>query len=145
MRGNEEMRFFNEKILNALYLSAVLIVIYFGVRWKLHDLYALDDGYAVWLAANLVKYYMREHDGEWPRSWEDLRDLYSIHGGGDGEWTFEKYQSRVFIDFTADPIKLRELSLQPGEVKFNVIRARWTGGEIGEGPNVIIRDHLRYK
>ncbi|WP_397569558.1 hypothetical protein [Schlesneria sp. T3-172] len=139
------MRLVDERILYAFSLTAVLIVVYVSVKWKLHELYGPDDAYAVWGASDLVTTYMIENHDAWPRSWEDLRELYERDGARVSGWTFEEYQSRVLIDFTADPIQLRELSLQPGDVKFNVIRARWSSGMMGAGPDVDIRDYFRHK
>ncbi|WP_397571469.1 hypothetical protein [Schlesneria sp. T3-172] len=122
---------------------AVFIVGYAIIIVSLELLYFEDDAYAKWGAVDMVIRYMREHEGEWPRSWDDLRELYDAGGGRVSGSTFEEYQSRIFIDFTADPKQLKELSLQPGPVKFNVIDARWTSSSFGDGPNDQLQNYFR--
>ncbi|HEY0982309.1 hypothetical protein [Schlesneria sp.] len=131
-------------LLICLLITTVIFVIGFHVLTLCWDVESdIDDYYAEWGAFDLVTEYMREHEGEWPRSWDDLRELYEAKGARVSDWTFEKYQSRMFIDFTADPKELRTLSLRPGPVKFNAIKARRALGWAGGAGNETLRNYFR--
>ncbi|HEY0985032.1 hypothetical protein [Schlesneria sp.] len=124
---------------------ACSFVLYMARIYYLAEVYGEDDFYAQWGATEMVTSYMNEHDGAWPRSWDDLRELYDAGGGRVGGWTFEQYQDRVFIDFAANVKDLQELSLRPGPVKFNVIYARVTGTGRENFPNENIRKYFQRK
>ncbi|HEY0984192.1 hypothetical protein [Schlesneria sp.] len=103
----------------------------------------MDDEFAQWGAADMVTLYMDNHNGEWPRSWDDLREFYDDGRSRIGGWSFEKYQSRVFIDFAVTAKELQELSFRPGPVGFNVIHARLTYTVYN--PNETIRQYFQEK
>jgi hypothetical protein len=54
------------------------------------------------LATDWVNQYVWIHDGEWPRSWDALRQC-AADCGSNSERTIETVQSYVEIDFLADP------------------------------------------
>ncbi len=110
--------------------------VYVNINW------GIDDAYAKWGAAGLVIDYMRSHEGKWPRDWEALRSLYEKKGGRLG-WSFEHYKSRINIDFNADPAELRRQSQPADYATFNVIWARWTCIDWGDGPNAILYSYFR--
>jgi hypothetical protein len=103
----------------------------------------IDDAYAEWGAADMVIDCMRAHDGRWPSGWQALRPLFEAGGGRVGGWSFQQYQSRVFIDFNADVDDLRRLSTQSSSVPFDVIHGRWTCLHWGGGPNEILYRYFR--
>lgn len=105
---------------------------------------SVDDGYALWGAAEMVMAYMDEHEGRWPRNWDDLEPHFRRNNGRVGGWSFEKFQSRVVIDFAADVSELRNASRNSSDAAFRVIRARnWGAAQVGEGPNDRLHSYFR--
>ena len=121
----------------AIVIPVALILIVADIVW------GIDDAYAKWGAADMAIHYMEEHEGRWPPDWESLRPLFEVGEGGVGGWSFEHYKSRIDIDFKADPVELRRLSLQADSVPFDVIHAKWTGVTIGDGPNSELYEYFR--
>jgi hypothetical protein len=115
---------------------ALVVFVFVNINW------GIDDAYAKWGAADLVIDYMRLHEGNWPRDWDSLRSLYEEKGGRVG-WSFEKYKSRVRIDFSVDPAELRRQSQAADYATFNVIWAHWTCIDWGGGPNAILHTYFR--
>jgi hypothetical protein len=109
----------------------------------------INDAYAQWGAADMVVNYMRNHDGDWPTNWESLESYFASGNGRVGGWTFDKFKSRVRIDFSANSNDLRNASLSSEQVPFDVIgpTSFWSS-QIGGGPNEIVhlyfRDRGRY-
>ena len=104
---------------------------------------SINDGYALWGAADMVIDYMDEHEGRWPRNWEDLEPYFRRSNGRVGGWSFEKFQSRVVIDFAADVSELRKASLN-SSAAFRVIRAiNWGAAHVGQDPNERLREYFR--
>jgi hypothetical protein len=102
-----------------------------------------DDAYAKWGTGDMVISYMKDHDDHWPKSWDDLAPYFAQNNVRVGGWSYEKLQSRIVIDFKADPKKLKESATRGGRPTFNVIRARsgtlaWEGRE----PNQMIYNYL---
>lgn len=68
---------------------------------------------------DLVGEYAKAHDGQWPRSWDDLKTVPT-----EGKWyhplDFEKAQETVEIDFNADP----KVISQQMPNQFDAIRAK---------------------
>ena len=104
----------------------------------------IDDAYAQWGAADMVIDYMREHDGKWPPDWESLRPYFDRNNGRVAGWSYDRFQSHVFIDFTANAEHLRKLSEQSDTIPFDVIHATsiW-GARFAGGPNEML--HLYFK
>ena len=116
------------------YLVFVAISCYFGV----------DDGYALWGTAEVVIGYMKSHDGNWPRGWDNLQKQFAVNNGRVPGWDFSKFKSRIRIDFNADPNQLRKISQGPRATKFKVIWPTFDWGiRIGDDPNDLIRDYLQ--
>lgn len=118
----------------------VVLTIVIGV-WMVHQtLEGVRNSYAVWWVADLVVVYMETNENRWPRNWDDLREPYTICTGRSGApWTFEELQSRVDVDWQADPTRLAKQS------SFRVIwlkdgsDAHWES----RNPNTIIREYLQ--
>jgi hypothetical protein len=107
------------------------------------SIHRLDDAYAQWGAAEMVIDYMADHDGEWPKSWTDLQPYFDNGGGRVAGWSYERFQKHVWIDFTADPNLLRELSQAADKPLFNVIDSTSMFGPCFEdGPNGILMRHF---
>lgn len=105
---------------------------------------AINDAYAQWGAVDHVIEYMETHDGQWPKSWEDLRPLYETKGSRCGGWTFDDYKRRLVIDFDANADQLRQLSTESETVPFDVIGAQWPfAATIGDGPNSMLYWYFR--
>ena len=74
------------------------------------------DEYAALQATDMLIAFMRTHQGEWPKRWEDLRDVYEVVAAqGESSCTFDKLNEIVWIDFEITPDELKE-------------QARWRGG-----------------
>jgi hypothetical protein len=84
---------------------------------------AIDDGYALLGATEMLVGYMESHDGRWPRGWSDLRPEFEKTNGRVSGWSYEQFQSRIDIDFGADPAALRSASLASPDVTFEVVHA----------------------
>lgn len=104
----------------------------------------IDDAYAQWDAADMVIDYMRDHDGKWPPDWESLKPYFDRNNGRVGGWSYERFQSHVFIDFTANAEHLRKLSDESATVPFDAIHATsiW-GSQFEGGPNEMLSLYFR--
>lgn len=90
------------EIIAAILVGAgVLLVAWFVLvvlpaqREMIRNAYCLD-----WASAAVVR-YMDDHDGRYPRNWNDLREPFAKVS--DGSFSFEEVQSRVAIDFNVNP------------------------------------------
>src|SRR5262245_59844048 len=81
----------------------------------------ISDAYAQWGAAEMVLDFMRKHDGNWPRSWEDLRPSFEASGGRVRGWSFAEFRDRIWIDFNASPESLSLAPNRSGAPSFDVI------------------------
>ncbi len=103
----------------------------------------LDDAYAQWGAADMIIDYMNEHDGRWPANWHDLRPYFDAGGSRVSGWSFEKFQQHVWIDFSADSNKLRQLSQNSEQPPFNVVSSTSVfGSQFDDGPNGMLHRHF---
>lgn len=126
-------------------LIAVLISIPIFVVWFVLNLYfGIDDAYAQWGTVDMTIDYMKSHNGKWPSNWSDLKPSFESGGGRVGGWSFEQFQHRVAIDFSANADELRKQSMASEKVSFRVIYARWTiGSGMGDGPNAMLYRYFR--
>lgn len=124
---------------------AVVILILFTLLHAGFTIYdGIDDAYAQWGAADMVIDYMREHDGRWPPDWEALSPYFDKSNGRTGGWTFAQFQSRIFIDFSADAERLRRLSRESDSAPFNVIHATsFWDTRFGDGPNAMLHSYFK--
>lgn len=100
---------------------------------------------AEWAGGMIVR-HLKRTNGQWPRSWEDLRDDYEAGVAQVGRtWMFEDLVNRIVVDWDADPLQLAKAKPNDQEPPFHVVRARdgkdanWGGFE----PNEMIFDYLR--
>lgn len=106
----------------------------------------IDDAYAMLGAADMVIVYMEDHDGQWPRGWDDLRPQFEISNGNVPGWSYSKFQDRIVIDFGVDVDDLERRSLQSASADFRVIRPRRDSGvRMGADPNQMLCDCFRRK
>jgi hypothetical protein len=130
-----------------LLLAALLISgVWFAVSCVKNQMQLMHDCYCIELAACVVIEYMRENEGRWPREWEDLNKPYATASKAfDDVWSFDEVQSRVDIDWSADPGLLKTATSHGTEPPFKVIwlrngqRHNWSGGE----PNQLILEYLK--
>ena len=113
-------------------------------RFSVNIHYGLDDAYAQCGAADMVVDYMRDHDGKWPPDWDSLKPYFDCNNGRVGGWSFERFQSHVYMDFSADAERLRQLSQESETASFDVIHATsvW-GAQMDDGPIAILHWHFR--
>ena len=122
---------------------AILIpiaLVYIGVN----TYNGIEDAYAQWGAADMVVGYMRDHDGKWPPDWDSLKPYFDLNNGRVGGWSYERFQSHVFVDFTANAEHLRRLAKESDTASFDVIHATslW-GAQFGGGPNEMLHLYFR--
>ena len=128
-----------------LIATALVAVVLVGAVWAFRAYhYGIDDGYAQRGAAEMVMDYMDDNAGEWPPNWEALRPQFDNGDSRVGGWSFEKYKSRIWIDFDADPVELRRQSLESNKPTFSVIGAtHYTGVYVGDDPNTMLWNYFR--
>jgi hypothetical protein len=119
------------------------------------------QAYAVWWTADLVIAYMDRHDGAWPAGWDDLRPLAEAAPevaeatGPDAsaiiefrpKASIEDLQSRVEIDWSANPDELLKAARHDSGPPFRVIYLR-NGRAIhyeGREPNQMILEYLELR
>jgi hypothetical protein len=94
----------------------------------------------------MVIAYMEAHDGEWPRSWDDLRPQFDAGNGNVPGRTFREFQSRIRIDFDADPDQLYRKSVESPRASFRVIWPKWElFVRVGDDPNQRLCNYFRQK
>lgn len=143
------MRWHGQYVFNMLMTFALIAVVCGGLLFAYFALTLLgpgiDDAYALWGAGDMLIDYM-ETQGEWPRSWDDLRPQFDLNNGRVGGWSFAEYQERIRIDFTADPEELRRKSIVSPYASFRVIWARRDCGvRVGDDPNQMLCNYFRQK
>ncbi len=124
----------------ALLIATGTFVVNTGNAIRAH----FNNAYSVWWVADMVIEHMDANNGDWPKSWDELRDDHqSCIAQRGGPSTFEELQSRVSIDWDADPDELRTQHAD-GTATFTVIKLKdGTADHIsGEEPNQKILDYL---
>ena len=130
-------------LVRSLIVAALVVpaaIVFAGINVYNH----IDDAYAQWGAADMVIDYMNDHDGKWPPDWDSLAPYFARSNGRVGGWSYAKFQSHVFIDFTADAELLRKRASGSPAIPFDVIHARsmW-GSQFDDGPNGMLFRHFR--
>lgn len=113
------------------------------ILWNIVSLGFIDDAYAQWGAGDMVVHFMEDHDGRWPRGWEELRPYFDAGGGGVGGWSFEKYQRRVRIDWRAGVEGLAAQSRSSPRATFREIWAASGLSSAMQDPNEIVHSYLQ--
>jgi len=123
-------------------IVAVVVTILVGVgAYVAHRAVdATRNAYAQEWVGGMVVEYLRQSDGRWPKSWEDLRPVYEQHVEqvGSRPWTFEDLRSRVVVRWEVDVDRLRMASSADDRPLFPVIHLRdganshWSGTEPNE-------------
>lgn len=136
------MRF---RIRTLFVVVAIAAVISLGLSWLNRANQSLRGAYAVWWVANMCVEHMDANNGEWPRSWDDLRDDYQTCVARSGQpWTFGELSQRVEVDWDANPSELLPIA-DNSHPDLHVIwlrngsEAHWKGRE----PNQIILNYLK--
>lgn len=137
------MRFSLRQMLVAVTACAAIAVLASAANRLGNELmYGADDAYAQWGMADMLVAYMDANGGDWPRDWEDLRPLFATHSRC-SDWSFEKLQDRIRIDFDADVESMRYSAKNSEKPEFDVIEARYSESFWGEGPDHQIWSYLR--
>jgi hypothetical protein len=126
-----------------LFVAAIVAISLFATYAALVVYRGIDDAYALWGAGDMVIEYMESHGGAWPRKWDDLTREFDNGNGRVGGWTFAEYQSRIRIDFAADPEKLRQESLGQSAPTFKAIWPAWDLGDRLIDPNEMLYQYFR--
>ena len=130
-------------LVRSLIVAALVVpaaVVFAGVNIYNH----IDDAYAQWGAADMVIDYMNDHDAKWPPDWDSLAPYFAQSNGRVSGWSYSKFQSHVFIDFTSDAETLRKRACDSPTISFDVIHARsvW-GSQFHDGPNGMLYRYFR--
>jgi hypothetical protein len=128
-----------------LVIVAIVAMTLLPALWRLMSLDWVDDAYALWGAGEMVVHYMKDHDGRWPKGWDDLGPYFDAGSGRVGGWSFEEYQRHVTIRWDVDPVALEAAAKANPGPTFRVITAReWLAGSIGgHEPNEILYRYFR--
>lgn len=122
-------------------LFALAVSILVLLRRKVQ--YEIADNYAQWDTAGMIVRYLDTHDGEWPRNWDALKPWYEENARR-VSWPFERYKSRIFIDFNAEANELRAAALSNDRATFDVVHAKYKLTRFVEiAPNEIIYRYFR--
>jgi hypothetical protein len=107
----------------------------------------LREAYAAWDTGTLLVEYLKAHDDQWPKSWDDLLTVmdgktpkdFRLRGRGDGmdkEYAVS-LREKVAIDWTFDP-KSSTQSQPVTRLDGKPFPVTWQGAE----PNKMIHEHL---
>jgi hypothetical protein len=113
----------------------------------LHTLRHIPEGHAAWDTGTLLVEYMKGHDNQWPRSWDELLTVLDsddgqkipLRGAQAGDVQYARaLRETVTVDWAFDPAspEVQNPVAPRGGGKFSVI---WDGAE----PNEMIRAYLR--
>ena len=78
----------------------------FAVTWQTHDMLAK---------------YITEHNGQWPRSWDDLQESFVSTNYGYGAPSLDWLRDRIEVDFDFDPDSVASTE-QANDNAFQVLR-----------------------
>ena len=124
-------------IVTVIILGVAIVVCYFVILFRSFNQF--PDAYASdWMAVFVIE-HLKSTDGQWPRSWEDLRDEYdTMAEPSHYAWTFAELQDRVVFDWNAnvDQVAIADPPLDVFQLT--------SGQEVsfGGNPDVLIRDYL---
>ena len=131
--------------LRTLFILVAITALVLWIGRSLFEAYQAPwDSYATWDGANLIIDHLRDHNGEWPKDWNDINLALQKRGQTRGGQSIDELKRRLTIDFNAEPAKLVTEIAQGDQPPFNVIRLRngkqthWAGAE----PNGLIYDYL---
>jgi len=143
--SNQVAALFQFRIRTLFVVVAVVSVVAFGVSTLIGVKNTIRGSYAVWWVADMCIEHMEVNDGQWPRSWDDLRDDYQTCVARSGQpWSFEELSSQVEVDWHANPIELLPIVDDSSlDLKLIWLRngsdAHWSGQE----PNTKVVEYLK--
>lgn len=106
-------------------ILGLLAVAAVGVWWArkqaTDSLEAEKNAHAYHLAVNVVQAYVRENDGRWPTSWQELEEVTSLSEDDQDRWPAEmdSVRDRIDVDFSVSSDQVAEMSVD----NFQAIRA----------------------
>jgi len=135
----------------ARFVVASLVIVGLGLSYAGYHIYSLNEAmrnsYAEWWVADMVIEYLQANHDAWPRDWSELRQPYQNCVKRSGRpWAFEELQTRVDVDWQADPKQLAAAAKLP-EPTFRVIWLRDGTDASWERhkPDQMIYDYFRNK
>src|SRR5262249_25834966 len=129
---------FRLRTLLAMVAICAIAMALLPVLWRVLSLAWVDDAYALWGAGEMVENYMEDHDGRWPKGWDDLKPYFDAGSGRVGGWSFAENRRHVTIRWDVDPAELKAAAEANPAPTFRVIAARkwpastWSGHEPNE-------------
>jgi hypothetical protein len=132
------------KLLIGSAILAVAVPVLFAAC-RILSLDWVDDAYALWGAGEMVVDYLKDHDGQWPRCWDDLKPYFEAGRSRIAGWSFEEYQRHVDIKWDVDPAALEADARANSGPTFRVIVPKeWLAGSMGgHEPNEILYRYFR--
>jgi hypothetical protein len=130
-------------------LRTMMVVVAMGAVVTLVLLFSplgVDDAYAQRGAADMVIRFLEEHEGRWPRGWDDLQAYHDQGMGRVTGWTFADFQRHIRIKWDVDP---NALAIEACNASRPTFQAIWSanpfGATLGDGPNWQLYEHFRRK
>lgn len=104
----------------------------------------MQDEIAQMAVAFLVCDYLDANHRHWPPDWDALKPYYDSRFPNEKEYTFERLQDRILLDFSIDGPGLLGVCVNPKRAAaFEPIRSKLGNYEFREeNPNWIILDHV---
>ena len=138
-------------------ITGLVVLALLGVGWVGYSFYVtwkgIPDAYAAWDAGTLVIEYLDTHDGQWPRSWEELysaAETLEDHGrqfrgnNGAGGFIYGDLRDVVAIDWEADVRAIAAFDWNSGKLRV-ITRADGTDFPVvweGAEPNEMVWSYL---
>jgi hypothetical protein len=117
------------------------------IVWRAVSLDRVNVAYALWGAGDMEVGYLKDHDGQWPRGWGDLKPYFDAGGGRVGGWSYSEYQRHVAIEWDVNTAAIEFAVRTNPRPTFQVITPKdWLITTIkGHDPNEILYHYFREK
>ncbi len=104
----------------------------------------VDDAYAQHGAASMIIAYLKEHEDKWPSGWSALKPYFMRGKSHVGGWSFQQFQDRICIDFSANTDDLKQRIAESNSVNIELVKSRhWWPVIFDKGPDEEIVLYLR--
>jgi hypothetical protein len=110
-----------KQLMSVLALAALVMFLFKGISdWRNQ----FRDGYSVRIVTVVLILYLEDKTQGWPRDWDDLSPYFSRAYPGIRSSEIERIKETVWIDFSADIVKMKEDSCHLISPNFCVVSAR---------------------
>jgi hypothetical protein len=127
-------------VVAAVGVLAIPAAIVFALQNGCTVLNRVKNSHAAHATVEMIIAYMEANDGRWPKGWEDLRQVYD----GPHEY-FAEVPERIEVDWTADPVVLRDAQPKTKGPPFRVIWYKDGSSvhPVDDDPNQVIFDYWK--